>query len=66
MTACSNQNMVSGNKLAIHFYGMIINKFGKAFDYFYTVFCQVIVISAVNVLNILLTALYQFLKVKAF
>ena len=66
VTARGNQNMVSGNQLAIHFYGIGIDKFGKAFDYLYTVFGQIIVIRAVNIFDILLTALHQFLEVKTF
>ena len=66
VTAGGNQNMVSGNQLAIHFYGIGIDKFGKAFDHFYAIFGQVIVIRAVDIFDILLTALYQFLEVKTF
>ena len=66
MTACGNQNMVSGNEFAIHFYGIGIDKFGKAFNDFYAIFGQVIIVRTMYVFDILLTALYQFLEVKTF
>ena len=58
--------MVGGNQLAIDLDSVSIDKGSKAFYHFNAIFRQIIVIRAVNIFDILLAAMDQFLKVKTF
>ena len=57
MTACCNQDMISGNVFAVDLDGMGIDEFCEALYDFDAIFRQIIIVGAVNVFDVLLTTI---------
>ena len=58
MSARRNQNMVSGNQFAIDLNRIGIDECGKALYHFNAIFCQIVIVRAMNVFDVLLAAIH--------